>query len=78
MTASHELSSEIRNIYTKRKWSTIDLKKMVEHVSKLLNDGSRRNVHLLVKSKCLKLAANNYIENFPCEVEEELQVRVLT
>ena len=67
MTTSHELSSKI----------THDLKKVVDLVAKLLNDGSMGKFQPLEKTTSLKHTAND-IESFPYEVPEELQSRALT
>ena len=42
MTTFHELSIKITNFYSKQKWASHDLKKVVDHVAKMLNDGSKR------------------------------------
>ena len=39
MTTYHELTSKFTNFYSKQKWATHDLKKVVDHVARLLNDG---------------------------------------
>ena len=49
MTTSHELSGKITNFYSKQKWATHDLKKVVDHVAKLLKDGSKRKFQPLDK-----------------------------
>ena len=77
MTISHELSSKVANFYSKQKWETRDLKKVVDHVAKLLNDGSKRKFQPLEKTTSLKHIAND-IESFPYEAQEELQSRQLT
>ena len=76
MTTSHELSSKVTNIYSKQKWATHDLKKVVDHVAKLLNGGSKRKFQPLEKTTNLKHTAND-IESFPYEAQEELQSRAL-
>ena len=77
MTTSHELSSKVINFYSKRKWATHDLKKVVDHVAKLPNDGSKRKFQPLDKTTSLKHTIND-IESFPYEAQEELQSRALT
>ena len=76
MTTSHELSSKVTNFHSKQKWSTQDLKKVVDHVAKLLNDGSKRKFQPLEKITTLKQTAND-IESFPYEAQEELQSHAL-
>ena len=76
MTTSHELSSKVTKFYSKQKWATHDLKKEVDHVAKLLNDGSKRKFQPLEKTTSLKNTAND-IENFLYEAQEELQTRAL-
>ena len=77
MTTSHELSSKVKNFYSKQQWETHDLKKVVHHVAKLLNDGSKRKFQPLEKTTRLKHTAND-IESFPYEAQEVLQSRALT
>ena len=76
-TTSQELSSKVTNFYSKQKWATYDMKKVVDHVAKLLNDGSKRKFQPLEKTISLKHTAND-IESFPYEVQEEFQSRALT
>ena len=54
MTTSHELSSKISKFYSKQKWATHDLRKVVDHVAKQLNDGSKRKFQPLEKTTSLK------------------------
>ena len=70
MTTSREFSCEFANFYSKSKWATHDLKKVVDHVAKVLNDGSKRKFQTLEKMTNLKHTAND-IENFSYEVQEE-------
>ena len=77
MTTCHELSSKLTNFYSKQKWATHDQKKVVDHVVRLLNDGSKRKFQPLEKTTSLKHTAND-IESFPYEVQEDLQSRALT
>ena len=77
MTTSHELSSKVTKFYSKQKWATHDLKKVVDHVAKPLNDESKRRFQPLGKTTGLKHTAND-IESFPYEAQEELQSRALT
>ena len=77
MTTSTELSSEVINFYSKQKWETHDLKKVVDHAAKLLNDRSKKKFQPLEKTTSLKLTAND-IESFPYEAQEELQSRSMT
>ena len=77
MTTSHELSSKVTNFYSKEQWATHDLKKVIDHVAKLLNDGSKRKFQPLEKTTSLKHTAND-IESFPYEAQEELQSLALT
>ena len=77
MTTSRELSSKFTNFYSKQKWATHDLKKVVEHVAKLLNDGSKRKIQPFEKTTSLKHTAHD-IESFPYEAQEVLQSRALT
>ena len=77
MTTSHELSGKVTKIYSKQKWATHDLKKLVDHVAKLLNDGSKRKFQPLEKTTSLKHTTNDF-ESFPYEAQEELQCRALT
>ena len=74
---SHEMSGKVANFCSKQKWATHDLKKVVDHVAKLLNDGSKRKFQPLEKSTSLTHTSND-IESFPYEAQEELQSRVLT
>ena len=76
MTTSHELSSKVTSFHSTQKWSTQDLKKVVDHVAKLLNDGSKRKFQPLEKITTLKQTAND-IESFPYEAQEELQSHAL-
>ena len=41
-SADDELSSKFTNFYSKQKWSTHDMKKVVDHVAKALKVGSKR------------------------------------
>ena len=77
MTTSHELSSKVTNFYSKHKWATHDLKKVIDHVAKLLNDGSKRKFQPLEKTTSLKYTAND-IESFPYKAQEELHSLALT
>ena len=77
MTTSHELSSEVTSFYSKHKWATHDLRKVTDHVAKLLNDGSKSKVQPLHKTTSQKHTANDS-ESFPFEAQEELQSRALT
>ena len=54
MTTSHERSSKITNFYSKLKLATHDLKKVVDHVAKLLKAGSKRKFQPLEKTTSLK------------------------
>ena len=54
-----------------------DLEKVVDHVAKLFNDGSKRKFQPLEKTTSLKHTAND-IESLPFEAQEELQSRPLT
>ena len=42
MTTAHQLSSKVTNFYSKQNWATHDLKKVVDHMAKLLNVESKR------------------------------------
>ena len=77
MTTSHELSSKVTNFYSKQNWATHDLEKVVDHVAKLFNDGSKRKFQPLEKTTSLKHTAND-IESLPFEAQEELQSHPLT
>ena len=77
MTISCELSSKVTNFYSKQKWATHDLKKLVDHVAKLFKDGSKRTFQPLEKTTSMK-HTTNHIESFPYEVQEELQSHALT
>ena len=54
-----------------------DLKKVVDHVAKLLNYASKRKFQPLEKTTSLKHTGDE-IESFPYEFQEELQSRALT
>ena len=77
MTTSHELSSEVTNFYSKPRWATYDLRKVIDHVAKLLNDRSKSKFQPLEKTTSLKHTAND-IKSFPYEAQEGLQSRALT
>ena len=77
MTTSCELSSKVTNFYSKQKWATHNLKKLVDHVAKLLKDGSKRKFQPLEKTTSMK-HTTNHIESLPYEVQEELQSHALT
>ena len=68
---------KLQNFYSKQKWATRDLWKVVDHVAKLLNDGSKRKFQPLEKTTSLNYTPND-IESFPCEAQEELQSCALT
>ena len=67
MTTSHELSSKVTNFYSKQKWATHDLKNVVDHAAKLLNNGSKKNFQPLEKATSLRHTDND-LESFPHEV----------
>ena len=77
MTVVMSCQVKLQNFYSKQKWAVRDLKKVVDHVAKLLNDGSKRKFQPLEKTTSLKHTAND-IESFPYEAQEQLQNRALT
>ena len=61
MTTSHQLSSKVTNFYSRQKWATHGLKKVVDNVAKLLNVESKRKFQPLEKTTSLKHTANHIV-----------------
>ena len=77
MTTSLELSNKVTNFYSKQKWATYGLTKVVDHVAKLLNDGSKRKFQPLEKFTSLKHTTND-IENCCALIQKFISKNYMT